>query len=224
MPPATATLSDSSNPGMGMRTGEKRRHASSRKPSPSLPSNKHSGREVRLERQRESLASASASGAASAAKASMSSASTSSNSSSNFPLRVGRRRDAPREARMALSPNTSAQPSTRKAPSQPIADAVRTSVPTFPGSCTRSSARIRFVAFVSHRSSFGTSTSANANTPFELTTPAMRSMTAADTITTRSARTRACAWIPSGAFSRQNKVRMDPGKPRASNSRSERAK
>mmetsp|Transcript_3217 Transcript_3217/g.19963 ORF Transcript_3217/g.19963 Transcript_3217/m.19963 type:complete len:228 (+) Transcript_3217:5420-6103(+) len=225
MPPATATFNDSSKPGMGMRTGSKRRHASFRTPIPSLPSNKQSGRATTwLDCRWESLASASTSGMASAAYASMSNASTSFRSSSNVPLRVGNRKDAPRDARMAFSPNTSAHPSTRNAPSHPSAEAVRSSVPTFPGSCTRSKARMRLVRMVSHRSSLGTSTSAIAKTPSELTKPAMRSMAAADTCTTRLARSRARAEISSFAFSKQNKVRMDPGKPRASLAMSKRAK
>jgi len=56
---------------------------------------------------------------------------------------TGTRTAAPMEARRVLGANTLAQPSLSSTPSKPNAAAERSSVPTLPGSCTRSSARYR---------------------------------------------------------------------------------
>ena len=54
---------------------------------------------------------------------------------------TGMRTAAPMEARRVLGAHTLAQPSLSSTPSKPKAAALRSSVPTLPGSCTRSSAR-----------------------------------------------------------------------------------
>ena len=76
---------------------------------------------------------------------------------------TGTRTAAPMEARRVLGANTLAQPSLSSTPSKPNAAAERSSVPTLPGSCTRSSARYRPPVFVS--SSVCTGVRKMPNTP-----------------------------------------------------------
>ena len=76
---------------------------------------------------------------------------------------TGTRTAAPMEARRVLGANTLAQPSLSSTPSKPNAAAERSSVPTLPGSCTRSSARYRPPVFAS--SSVCTGVRKMPNTP-----------------------------------------------------------
>src|ERR1700728_3977757 len=130
---ATAALSDSTGPGVGMAMwAEARSSNSAESPLPSLPIRKAAGPE-RSELE-QGIASALAE-AGTAAKTGICRSASAAKAREDFSATTGMRKADPAEARRAFAFQTLTVPGRAMTPLAPKASAERTRVPKLPGSC-----------------------------------------------------------------------------------------